>query len=223
MIARLTGRILEKEPHQVILEAGGVGYRVAIPLSTYYVIPDAGEGVTLRIHTHVREDLIALYGFSSQEELALFERLIEISGIGPRLALAILSGLPAGDLVAAITQGDTSRLRGIPGIGAKTADRVILELRGRLSAGGQGSVSAGKGSGRDGTVRGDVVSALVNLGYRESQAQVAVDEVLRERAADAPAPEGRRRHPEGPTRPAGADPNVDLQEILKRSLKHIAS
>ncbi|HZI93625.1 MAG TPA: Holliday junction branch migration protein RuvA [Patescibacteria group bacterium] len=205
MIARLTGRLVEKQPHQVIIEAGGVGYRAFIPLSTYYTLPDEGAEVTLRTHTHLREDVIALYGFSSPDEQELFERLIEISGIGPRLALAMLSGLSAADLVDAIVEGDAGRLRGIPGVGPKTADRVVLELRDRVrrSRSNAGGESAGAGGGPAGSsaMRRDVVSALVNLGYRESLAESAVRRALDGKQANGAA----------------------LQEVLKRSLRYLAS
>jgi len=203
VIARLHGRIVEKLPHQVIIDAGGVGYRASIPLSTFYTLPDEGSEVTLRTHTHVREDAIALYGFSTRQEQDLFERLIEISGIGPRLALAILSGLPAGDLVAAISDGDAGRLRSIPGVGPKTADRIVLEMRDRirLIRGADVEVAAPGSSAGGEALRRDVVSALVNLGYRESQADIAVRQVL-----------GR-----------GAPSGSQLQDVLKRSLRYLAS
>ncbi len=206
MIARLTGRIVEKEPHQVVVDVGGLGYRASIPLSTYYTLPAPGQQVTLRIHTHVREDLLALYGFSTHEEQELFERLIEISGIGPRLALAILSGLPAADLVAAISEGDAGRLRGIPGVGLKTAERVVLEMRDRVRL-LKAALSDGRGeNAAGGSVRGDVVSALVNLGYRETEAQTAVRKAL----------DGGSEASMGPRADA-------IQQILKRSLKYLAS
>ena len=204
MIARLTGKLVDKQPHQVIIEAGGVGYRAFIPLSTFYTLPDEGAEVTLRTHTHLREDVIALYGFSSHDEQDLFERLIEISGIGPRLALAMLSGLSAGDLVDAILEGDAGRLRGIPGVGPKTADRVVLELRDRVGRNRGASATESPASGsRAGSsaIRRDVVSALVNLGYRESLAESAVRRALDGKQADGAA----------------------LQEILKRSLRYLAS
>jgi len=204
MIARLTGRIVEKEPHQVVVDTAGVGYRLMIPLSTFYTLPAEGAEVTLRVHTHVREDALLLYGFATRDEQQLFERLIEISGIGPRLALAILSGLPATDLVDAIAVGDSGRLRGIPGVGPKTADRVVLEMRDRIrmmKATMTAPEREGGGAGR-GSLRGDVVSALMNLGYKQSQAEEAV---RRAGGADA-AP--------------SADP---LQDLLKRSLQYLAS
>lgn len=214
MIARLTGRLIEKEPHQVLIDVGGVGYRAHIPLSTFYGLPDEGVEVTLRVHTYLREDLISLYGFSTAEEQDLFTRLIEISGIGPRLALAILSGLPAGDLVDAISDGDAGRLRAIPGVGPKTADRVVLEMRDRIrllrrtaAAGGAGERSGPETGLR--AMRRDVVSALVNLGYRESQAESAVRQAL----GDGPA--------DGTGVPSAA--GGSLQDVLKRSLKYLAS
>ena len=204
MIARLTGRLVEKEPQQLVIETGGVGYRVHTPLTTFCALPPEGSEITLRIHTHVREDAIALFGFGSRLEQSLFEKLIEISGIGPRLALAILSGLPADELIAAISGGDVSRLRGIPGVGPRTADRVILELRDRVralraAAPGEGGPAAPQAD----DVRGDVVSALVNLGYHEDRARDAVRRAATEQSALP-----------------GADP---LQDLLKRSLRQLGS
>ncbi len=203
MIARLTGSLMEKEPHRLVIDVGGLGYRAFIPLSTYYTLPEVGSEITLRIHTHVREDAISLFGFASREELDLFERLIEISGVGPRLALAILSGMPAADLVAVISEGDSGRLRGIPGVGPKTADRVILEMRDRIKTISRGA-EPGAGAGTDGSIRRDVVSALVNLGYREGPARSAVDEAI---GADGRAEAGAHT----------------LQTVLRRSLKYLAT
>jgi len=213
MIARLAGRIVEKEPHRVVLDVSGLGYGVAIPLSTFYTLPADGEAVVLRIHTHVKEDSIALYGFATREEQTLFERLIEISGIGPRLALAILSGLPVADLVNAIAEGETGRLRGIPGVGPKTADRVVLEMKDRVrqmvrSSGA--AVAASAPPGGQG-VRDDVISALLNLGYRQSQAEDAVGKAL--------GAAGSRMQGERSAR--GGD--GDLQDVLRRSLRYLAS
>ena len=215
MIARLKGRLLEKEPHQVLIDVGGVGYRASIPLSTFYALPPDGQEVTLRIHTHVREDHLALFAFGTRDEQDLFEKLIEISGIGPRLALAILSGLPAGDLVTAIADGDAARLRAIPGVGPKTADRVVLELRDRVrrlqkAREEQADEIGGSVRPSSRSVRHDVVSALVNLGYRENQAETAVRQALAEgRSGDGEA--------------AGGAAEGALQSVLKRSLRYLAS
>src|SRR5262249_21966025 len=134
MIALLRGTLLEKHPNQAIVEAGGVGYDVTIPVSTFTHLPDTGGEVRLRIHTHVREDVLALYGFLSQDEKALFEKLIGVSGIGPTLAVKILSGLAAVDLINSIRRGEVDQLVRIPGIGKKTAERMVLELRDKLPA-----------------------------------------------------------------------------------------
>lgn len=211
MIARLTGRLVEKEPHQVLIDVGGVGYRAHIPLSTFYGLPEEGAEVTLRVHTYLREDLISLYGFSTAEEQDLFVRLIEISGIGPRLALAILSGLPAGDLVDAISDGDAGRLRAIPGVGPKTADRVVLEMRDRVRLLRRPAGAADRAGSETGlrAVRRDVISALVNLGYRESQAESAVRRALGDGTEEGSGPAPPREE--------------SLQVVLKRSLKYLAS
>src|SRR5262249_27716248 len=134
MIALLRGVLLEKHPNQAIVEAGGVGYDVTIPVSTFTKLPDPGAEVRLRIHTHVREDVLALYGFLTQDEKALFEKLIGVSGIGPTLAVKILSGLAAADLINSIRRGEVDQLVRIPGIGKKTAERMVLELRDKLPA-----------------------------------------------------------------------------------------
>src|SRR3981189_1694326 len=134
MIALLRGTLIEKHPNQAIVEAGGVGYDVTIPVSTFTHLPNPGAEVRLRIHTHVREDALALYGFLTQDEKALFEKLIGVSGIGPTLAVKILSGLAAPDLIPSIRRGELDRLVRIPGIGKKTAERMVLELRDKLPA-----------------------------------------------------------------------------------------
>ncbi len=178
MIARLKGTLAEKAPNRLTVDVGGVGYDVVVPLSTFYVIGDPGAVVSLRIHTHVREDVIALYGFASALEQDLFERLISISGIGPKLALAVLSGIDPGDLVRAIRTQDVARLTRIPGVGKKTAERIGLELKDRLplatSVAGQTDVAA---AGDE--LRHDLLSALTNLGYKGPVAEKAVDAALR--------------------------------------------
>src|SRR5512142_542245 len=172
MIALLRGVLLEKHPNQAIVEAGGVGYDVTIPVSTFSHLPDPGAEVRLRIHTHVREDALALYGFLTQDEKGLFEKLIAVSGIGPKLAVTILSGLAAPDLVHAIRRGEVDRLVRIPGIGKKTAERMVLELRDKLPtvAGEEQAPPAAALSAID----QDVLSALLNLGCGRPQAEAAV-------------------------------------------------
>ena len=132
MIAHLQGRIFEKQPNRVIVDVQGVGYDVSVPLSTFYGLGNVGSDVALRIHTHVREDVIALYGFATRLELDLFDRLIGVSGIGPKLALAVLSGIEPDELIRAIEQTDVARLTSIPGVGKKTSERIVLELKDRL-------------------------------------------------------------------------------------------
>ena len=177
MIARLTGTILEKHPNRVVVDVAGVGYDVQVPLSTFYGLGDAGAAIALRVHTHVREDQISLYGFVSSLEQDLFERLISISGIGPKLALAVLSGIDPGELVRAVGSQDVARLTRIPGVGKKTAERIGLELKDRLPPAGiatQPGDAVGAGSVRD-----DLLSALVNLGYQRAVAEKTVDGALK--------------------------------------------
>jgi Holliday junction DNA helicase RuvA len=179
VIAHLRGRILEKQPTRVVVDVGGVGYDVAVPLSTFYGLGEPGAEVALRVHTHVREDALALYGFATALELDLFNRLISISGIGPKLALAVLSGIEPPDLVAAIERGDVARLTAIPGVGKKTSERIVLELRDRLPRAHPVTAAAG-GDGGDGlVVRDDLLSALMNLGYHRPLAEKAVDAALK--------------------------------------------
>ena len=186
MIARLCGRLAEKEPNRIIVDVGGVGYDVAVPLSTYYTLGEPGSDVVLRVHTHVREDTLALYGFSTGLELQIFERLIGISGIGPKLALAVLSGIEVADLVRAVQLGDVGRLTAIPGIGRKTAERIGLELKDKLPKGLIEEAAAGAGAGdRGGELRQDLLSALLNLGYHRPLAEKAVDAALARTASPA--------------------------------------
>src|SRR5215469_11822291 len=183
VIALLRGQLLEKHPNQAIVDTGGVGYDVTIPVSTFTRLPDSGSEVRLRIYTHVREDALSLYGFLTQDEKAMFEKLICVSGIGPKLAVTILSGLAAPDLIAAIRRGEVDRLVRIPGIGKKTAERMVLELRDKLPAatGEEPSVAA---PGALSAIEQDVLSALLNLGCARPQAETAV------RRAKAGAPAG---------------------------------
>jgi holliday junction DNA helicase RuvA len=171
MIAHLRGKLIARHPNQIILETAGVGYDVTISVPTFSEMPPLGSEVALHIHTHVREDQIALYGFLRAEEKQLFEKLITVSGIGPRLAITILSGMPADEMVNAIRSNDVARLTRIPGIGRKTAERMTLELRDKLptvtseAAQVPPSLSA---------VQEDVLSALVNLGYQRAAAEKAL-------------------------------------------------
>jgi Holliday junction DNA helicase RuvA len=177
VIAFLRGRVLDKFPNRVVVDVGGVGYDVAVPLSTFYGLGDAGSEVSLRIHTHVREDSLALYGFATSLELDLFERLISVSGIGPKLALAVLSGIEPVDLVRAIEQANVARLTAIPGVGKKTSERIVVELKDRLPR----AVAATPASGGapPPPMRDDVTSALVNLGYHRPLAESAADAALK--------------------------------------------
>jgi Holliday junction DNA helicase RuvA len=173
MIAHLKGTILEKHPNQVIVDVGGVGYDVIIPVSAYSSLPDKGAMVQLFIHTHVREDLFALYGFVSSRDKALFEKLITVSGIGPKLAITALSGLSADDLAAAIKSGSLEHLVRIPGVGKKTAERMILELRDKLDVIGI-AVQAAQPKSSFSATEEDVISALMNFGAARASAEAAL-------------------------------------------------
>ncbi|HXV63729.1 MAG TPA: Holliday junction branch migration protein RuvA [Vicinamibacteria bacterium] len=178
MIAYLEGTLREKGPTLVVVLAGGVGYRVFIPVSTFYELPEEGANVALRVYTHVREDVLALYGFITAVEEQLFGKLIGVAGVGPALALKIMSGLEAPALVSAIRGGDLRRLNAIPGVGKKTAERLVLELRDKMP-----SLPAIEPPGRTppaSSLAEDLVSALANLGFARPQAQREVDRALRE-------------------------------------------
>jgi Holliday junction DNA helicase RuvA len=181
MISHLRGRLLEKHPNRVIIDVQGVGYEAHVPLSTFYGMAEAGNEISLRIHTHVREDALLLYGFATLLELQLFERLISVSGIGPKLALAVLSGIEPNELITAVKAGDIARLTGIPGIGKKTAERIGLELKDKLAAFvAAGPVSAAEtGTPSGDALRTDVLSALINLGYHRPLAERAADAALK--------------------------------------------
>lgn len=177
MIARLAGTLLEKHVPHLLIDVHGVGYAVSVPLSTFYAVGDPGSAVVLRIHTHVREDALQLFGFATALEQMLFERLIAVSGIGPKLALAVLSGIDSGELVNAVRQNDVARLTRIPGVGRKTAERLTIELRDRLPD--TTLVPADDTADAAGGLRDDVLSALTNLGYQRHNVEKTVDKVLR--------------------------------------------
>jgi holliday junction DNA helicase RuvA len=170
MIAHLRGRILTKRPNQAVVDVNGVGYEVAISIPTFSELPTAGGEVSLHIHTHVREDALALYGFLRSQEKELFERLISVSGIGPKLAITVLSGMQAEKMVAAIRGNDIAALTKIPGIGKKTAERMVLELRDKLDSFGVAAALVSRHS----PVEEDVLSALTNLGYQRAAAERAL-------------------------------------------------
>lgn len=175
MIAYLRGKLISRHPNQAIVECSGVGYDVTISVPTYSDLPNVGSEVALFIHTHVREDALALFGFLRMQEKQLFEKLINVSGIGPKLAVTILSGMPTDQMVAAIRGGDVGRLTKIPGIGKKTAERMVLELRDKLKE--FGVVEAPTLSAAT-PVQDDVISALINLGYQQAAAERAVAAAL---------------------------------------------
>ncbi len=196
VIGRLSGVLLESRPDRALIDVGGVGYEVAIPLGTYSALPPPGERATLHVHTHVREDALQLFGFATSEERALFGKLLSVSGIGPRVALTVLSGLPIPDLVRAIVTQDVRRLSTIPGVGKRLAERLGLELKEKLRDlrfAPASSSTLPKGSAAE-----DALGALVNLGYREAQAQEAVEATLKE------------------------SPSSDLSALIQGALKRLA-
>jgi len=177
MIAHLRGTLLEKHPNQAIVETQGVGYDITIPISTFTTLPDAGQPVTLRIYTHVREDALALFGFATAEEKGVFEKLIGVSGIGPKLGITVLSGLATADLIQAIRGGLVERLVRIPGVGKKTAERMVVELRDKLDTvllGKAAAAAAVPVVGALSPTEQDVLSALVNLGAQRAMAETAL-------------------------------------------------
>ena len=199
MIAHLRGRLLSKTPSRVIIEAGGVGYDVSIPVSTFYELGEVESEVSLHIYTYVREEAFSLYGFRTAREKSLFEKLLSVAGVGPKLAVTLLSGLEIEDLVAAIRKGEIARLISIPGVGRKTAERLIVELREKLATFAvEGAERPAAPAVQPGSVEDDVLSALVNLGYSRSSAESA----LREARA--------------------ASPNGDFENWLRGSLRLLA-
>jgi Holliday junction DNA helicase RuvA len=173
MIAHLRGRLISKHPNQAIVETSGVGYDVAISIPTFSELPSTGSEVALHIHTHVREDALALFGFLRLEEKQLFEKLITVSGIGPKLAITILSGMLTAEMVGAIRANDYARLTRMPGVGKKTAERMCVELRDKLDAFGETKPVAAVSA-----VAEDVISALSNLGYQRAMAEKAVERAV---------------------------------------------
>jgi holliday junction DNA helicase RuvA len=183
VIAYLRGRIFEKHPNRIVVDVNGVGYDVAVPLSTFYGLGDAGADIALRIHTHVRADALALFGFATRLEQELFERLIGVSGIGPKVALAVLSGIEPAELIAAIRRSDLARLTAIPGVGKKTSERIVLELKDRLPT--SAATPAAEGTPAEpSALRDDVLSALTNLGYHVPLAEKAVNAALKAQPGD---------------------------------------
>jgi Holliday junction DNA helicase RuvA len=181
MIARLSGILIEKSVTQCIVDVHGVAYRVVIPLTTFYELSEIGQPVVIHIHTHVREDAIHLYGFHVQADREVFELMISVSGIGPKLAINVLSGIAAGELVRAVNEEDLKRLTGIPGVGKKTAERMILELKDKMAKIGREIPPGGTDTSKaGGQVKDDALSALVNLGYKGSAVKEVVDRIIRE-------------------------------------------
>jgi Holliday junction DNA helicase RuvA len=195
VIGVLRGQILRKSPQEVLIDVGGVGYRVQVPVSTFCRLGDEGASVSLQIHTHVREDQIALFGFATPSERVLFERLISVSGVGPRVALGVLSGIEADDLVRAISGNDLARLTRVPGVGRKTAERLVLELKDKLRDLAPGENVAPLAAPQ----KTDLVSALTNLGYNVSDAEKAADRALQ------------------------ATPDASIGELLRASLRLLST
>lgn len=178
MIALLTGKIAHKSPEYIILDVNGVGYRVQIPFSTYYELPEGGAEISLNIYTHVKEDAISLYGFRTADEKLFFQLLISVSGIGPKLGKDILSNIQVTDLAAAITRSDLARLSAVPGIGKKTAERLVLELKDKVAKQEfSGSAAGGEAVAPVAGIEEDVASALINLGYKEAVVKKALAEL----------------------------------------------
>lgn len=184
MIAHLTGKLFQKQPNSVIVDVAGVGYELTVPLSTFYDLGETGSEVSLRVYTYVREDALLLYGFRTEREKKLFLMLTSVSGIGPKLAITVLSGLSAEELIEAIRSGNLARLVAIPGVGRKTAERLIVELRDKAAALAAADTdmdrTAQTPEAGAAEVREDIVSALVNLGYQKAAAERAVTSALRE-------------------------------------------
>ena len=186
MIAQLSGTLVLKQPNTAVIDVNGVGYEVTIPVSTFYVLGEVGSPVTIRIHTHVREDAFQLFGFHSAQDKDLFLKLTSVSGVGPKLAITMLSGMASPDLITAIRSSDLARLTTIPGVGRKTAERVVVELRDKLAAPVEPPAEAATKPGAEPVVvpridvRDDTIAALMQLGYPRPQAERAVNEAVRQ-------------------------------------------
>jgi len=205
MIAHLNGKLLAKEPNAVIVDVAGVGYEVNIPLSTFYELENEGSNVQLSIYTHVKEDALQLYGFKTARERELFINFISVSGIGPKLGIALLSGMSTDELIASIKSNNLARLTLIPGVGRKTAERLIVDLREKMTALAASQVAEEPNARSDGSipssdddVRAQALSGLLNLGYQRSAAEKAIDSVLNE------------------------DGEVTVESVLRRGLRKLA-
>ena len=202
MIARIDGILIEKTPAYIIVEAMGIGYEIIVPLTTFYELPENNQKVVLKIHTHIREDAMTLFGFMTQKEKDVFQLLITVTGIGPKLAINILSGTDFSELVSSIAQGDLNRLVRIPGVGKKTAERIIFDLRDKkiigLSTEWGEEVSREPESIR--LIKEDALSALVNLGYKQQRINDVLEEVLQNTEGES----------------------ISLDVVLKKSLKILA-
>ncbi len=183
MIAHISGKLIQKQPNSIIVDVSGIGYELNVPLSTFYELGEVGATISLRVHTHVREDALQLFGFRTEAEKKLFLLLNSVSGIGPKLAITVLSGLSAEELIQAIRAGNLTKLTGIPGVGKKTAERMLVELKDKVAAilppGLEDSTTSVLAHTGD-TMREDVISALVNLGYPRAQAEKAVNAALKQ-------------------------------------------
>ena len=177
MIAHLTGKLTHKSPDHIVVDVNGVGYQVFVPLSTFYALPDVGREVSLNIHTHLREAALKLFGFYTEEELKIFEQLITINKVGPKLAVTILSGMPPADLLSAINSSDVGKLNTIPGIGRKMAERLTLEMRDKLADISREFAAKTEDSAPRNGLFDDALSALVNLGYKKNEVEKTLKSV----------------------------------------------
>jgi Holliday junction DNA helicase RuvA len=201
LIAQLTGKLAYKQPNNAILDVNGVGYEVTIPVTTFYILGEIGSDVSLKIHTHVREDALLLYGFATARDKELFLKLVSVSGIGPKVAITMLSGMQAPELITAIQKNDLGRLTAIPGVGRKTAERVVVELRdklGKITLAEEELAAMPESSVADMTIQEDTIAALIALGYPKPLAEKSVSSAMRE------------------------DGDMTIQAVLKRSLKRLS-